>query len=139
MKTIYHRIEQHITSFKELSQRYPIHAVEFIEPIGRCNTLIQRMRNYGSGILPFLPNSPFNGTLRAYTGRIDRYIRDNGALTDSDKELISKNIIDIYPGINEREKHPRRGSWSIDSMRRTLIQYLGDAQTTQLIETLEEQ
>jgi CRISPR-associated protein (TIGR03986 family) len=136
---IIHRIEQHITSFKELSQRYPIHAVEFIEPIGRCNTLIQRMRNYGSGILPFLPNSPFNGTLRAYTGRIDRYIRDNGALTDSDKELISKNIIDIYPGINEREKHPRRGSWSIDSMRRTLIQYLGDAQTTQLIETLEEQ
>lgn len=136
---IIHRIEQHITSFKELSQRYPIHAVEFIEPIGRCNTLIQRIRNYGSGILPFLPNSPFNGTLRAYTGRIDRYIRDNGALTDSDKELISKNIIDIYPGINEREKHPRRGSWSIDSMRRTLIQYLGDAQTTQLIETLEEQ
>lgn len=136
---IIHRIEQHITSFKELSQRYPIHAVEFIEPIGRCNTLIQRMRNHGSGILPFLPNSPFNGTLRAYTGRIDRYIRDNGALTDSDKELISKNIIDIYPGINEREKHPRRGSWSIDSMRRTLIQYLGDAQTTQLIETLEEQ
>ena len=136
---IIHRIEQHITSFKELSQRYPIHAVEFIEPIGRCNTLIQRMRNYGSGILPFLPNRPFNGTLRAYTGRIDRYIRDNGALTDSDKELISKNIIDIYPGINEREKHPRRGSWSIDSMRRTLIQYLGDAQTTQLIETLEEQ
>lgn len=136
---IIHRIEQHITSFKELSQRYPIHAVEFIEPIGRCNTLIQRMRNYGSGILPFLPNSPFNGTLRAYTGRIDRYIRDDGALTDSDKELISKNIIDIYPGINEREKHPRRGSWSIDSMRRTLIQYLGDAQTTQLIETLEEQ
>lgn len=136
---IIHRIEQHITSFKELSQRYPIHAVEFIEPIGRCNTLIQRMRNYGSGILPFLPNSPFNGTLRAYTGRIDRYIRDNGALTDSDKELISKNIIDIYPGINEREKHPRRGSWSIDSMRKTLIQYLGDAQTTQLIETLEEQ
>jgi len=136
---IIHRIEQHMTSFKELSQRYPIHAVEFIEPIGRCNTLIQRIRNYGSGILPFLPNSPFNGTLRAYTGRIDRYIRDNGALTDSDKELISKNIIDIYPGINEREKHPRRGSWSIDSMRRTLIQYLGDAQTTQLIETLEEQ
>lgn len=136
---IIHRIEQHITSFKELSQRYPIHAVEFIEPIGRCNTLIQRIRNYGSGILPFLPNSPFNGTLRAYTGRIDRYIRDNGALTDSDKEIISKNIIDIYPGINEREKHPRRGSWSIDSMRRTLIQYLGDAQTTQLIETLEEQ
>lgn len=136
---IIHRIEQHMTSFKELSQRYPIHAVEFIEPIGRCNTLIQRIRNYGSGILPFLPNSPFNGTLRAYTGRIDRYIRDNGALTDSDKELISKNIIDIYPGINEREKHPRRGSWSIDSMRKTLIQYLGDAQTTQLIETLEEQ
>lgn len=136
---IIHRIEQHITSFKELSQRYPIHAVEFIEPIGRCNTLIQRMRNYGSGILPFLPNSPFNGTLRAYTGRIDRYIRDNGALTDSDKDLICNNIIDIYPGINEREKHPRRGSWSIDSMRRTLIQYLGDAQTTQLIETLEEQ
>lgn len=136
---IIHRIEQHMTSFKELSQRYPIHAVEFIEPICRCNTLIQRIRNYGSGILPFLPNSPFNGTLRAYTGRIDRYIRDNGALTDSDKELISKNIIDIYPGINEREKHPRRGSWSIDSMRRTLIQYLGDAQTTQLIETLEEQ
>lgn len=136
---IIHRIEQHITSFKELSQRYPIHAVEFIEPIGRCNTLIQRMRNYGSGILPFLPNSPFNGTLRAYTGRIDRYIRDNGALTDSDKELISKNIIDIYPGINEREKHPRRGSWSIDSMRRTLIQYLGDTRTTQLIDTLTQQ
>lgn len=136
---IIHRIEQHITSFKELSQRYPIHAVEFIEPIGRCNTLIQRIRNYGSGILPFLPNSPFNGTLRAYTGRIDRYIRDNGALTDSDKELISKNIIDIYPGINEREKHPRRGSWSIDSMRRTLIQYLGDTRTTQLIDTLTQQ
>lgn len=136
---IIHRIEQHMTSFKELSQRYPIHAVEFIEPIGRCNTLIQKIRNYGNGILPFLPNSPFNGTLRAYTGRIDRYIRDNGALTDSDKDLICNNIIDIYPGINEREKHPRRGSWSIDSMRRTLIQYLGDAQTTQLIETLEEQ
>lgn len=136
---IIHRIEQHMTSFKELSQRYPIHAVEFIEPIGRCNTLIQRIRNYGSGILPFLPNSPFNGTLRAYTGRIDRYIRDNGALTDSDKELISKNIIDIYPGINEREKHPRRGSWSIDSMRKTLIQYLGDTRTTQLIDTLTQQ
>lgn len=136
---IIHRIEQHITSFKELSQRYPIHAVEFIEPIGRCNTLIQRIRNYGSGILPFLPNSPFNGTLRAYTGRIDRYIRDNGALTDSDKDLISKNIIDIYPGISNREKHPKKGSWSTDSMRRTLIQYLGDAQTKQLIETLEEQ
>lgn len=136
---IIHKIEQHITSFKELSQRYPIHAVEFIEPIGKCNTLIQRIRNYGSGILPFLPNSPFNGTLRAYTGRIDRYIRDNGALTDSDKDLISKNIIDIYPGISNREKHPKKGSWSTDSMRRTLIQYLGDAQTKQLIETLEEQ
>lgn len=136
---IIHRIEQHMTSFKELSQRYPIHAVEFIEPIGRCNTLIQRIRNYGSGILPFLPNSPFNGTLRAYTGRIDRYIRDNGALTDSDKELISKNIIDIYPGINEREKHPRRGSWSTDNMRRNLIQYLGDTRTTQLIDTLTQQ
>lgn len=136
---IIHKIEQHITSFKELSQRYPIHAVEFIEPIGKCNTLIQRIRNYGSGILPFLPNSTFNGTLRAYTGRIDRYIRDNGALTDSDKDLISKNIIDIYPGISNREKHPKKGSWSTDSMRRTLIQYLGDAQTKQLIETLEEQ
>lgn len=136
---IIHKIEQHITSFKELSQRYPIHAVEFIEPIGKCNTLIQRIRNYGSGILPFLPNSPFNGTLRAYTGRIDRYIRDNGALTDSDKDLISKNIIDIYPGISNREKHPKKGSWSTDSMRRTLIQYLGDAQTKQLIETLEKQ
>lgn len=136
---IIHKIEQHITSFKELSQRYPIYAVEFIEPIGKCNTLIQRIRNYGSGILPFLPNSPFNGTLRAYTGRIDRYIRDNGALTDSDKDLISKNIIDIYPGISNREKHPKKGSWSTDSMRRTLIQYLGDAQTKQLIETLEEQ
>lgn len=136
---IIHRIEQHMTSFKELSQRYPIHTVEFIEPIGRCNTLIQKIRNYGNGILPFLPNSPFNGTLRAYTGRIDRYIRDNGALTDSDKDLICNNIIDIYPGINEREKHPRRGSWSIDSMRRTLIQYLGDTRTTQLIDTLTQQ
>lgn len=136
---IIHRIEQHMTSFKELSQRYPIHAVEFIEPIGRCNTLIQKIRNYGNGILPFLPNSPFNGTLRAYTGRIDRYIRDNCALTDSDKDLICNNIIDIYPGINEREKHPRRGSWSIDSMRRTLIQYLGDTRTTQLIDTLTQQ
>lgn len=136
---IIHRIEQHITSFKELSQRYPIHAVEFIEPIGRCNTLIQRIRNYGSGILPFLPNSPFNGTLRAYTGRIDRYIRDNGALTDSDKEIIYNNIIEIYPSINERERNPRRGSWSIDSMRRTLIQYLGDTRTTQLIDTLTQQ
>lgn len=133
------RMEQHITSFTELSQRYPNHAIEFMELISRCNTLTQKIRNYGNGILPFLPNSPFNGTLRAYTGRIDRYIRDNGALTDSDKDLICNNIIDIYPGINEREKHPRRGSWSIDSMRRTLIQYLGDAQTTQLIETLEEQ
>lgn len=133
------RMEQHITSFTELSQRYPNHAIEFMELISRCNTLIQKIRNYGNGILPFLPNSPFNGTLRAYTGRIDRYIRDNGALTDSDKDLICNNIIDIFPGINEREKHPRRGSWSIDSMRRTLIQYLGDAQTTQLIETLEEQ
>ena len=133
------RIEQRKNSFKELSQRYPIHATEFIEPIDRCNTLIQRIRNYGHGILPFLPNSPFNGTLRAYTGRIDRYIRDNGALTDSDKELISKNIIDIYPGINEREKHPRRGSWSTDNMRRNLIQYLGDTRTTQLIDTLTQQ
>lgn len=133
------RIEQHINSFTELSQRYPNHAIEFMELIGRCNTLIQRIRNYGNGILPFLPISPFKGTLKAYTGKIDRYIRDNGALTDSDKDLICNNIIDIYPGINEREKHPRRGSWSIDSMRRTLIQYLGDAQTTQLIETLEEQ
>lgn len=133
---IIHRIEQHMTSFKELSQRYPIHAVEFIEPIGRCNTLIQRIRNYGSGILPFLPNSPFNGTLRAYTGRIDRYIRDNGALTDSDKEIIYNNIIEIYPSINERERNPRRGSWSTDNMRRNLIQYLGDTRTTQLINTL---
>lgn len=133
------RIEQHMTSFKELSQRYPIHATEFIEPIDRCNTLIQRIRNYGHGILPFLPNSPFNGTLRAYTGRIDRYIRDNGALTDSDKEIIYNNIIEIYPSINERERNPRRGSWSIDSMRRTLIQYLGDTRTTQLIDTLTQQ
>lgn len=133
------RMEQHITSFTELSQRYPNHAIEFMELISRCNTLIQKILNYGSGILPFLPNSPFNGTLRAYTGRIDRYIRDNGALTDSDKDLISKNIIDIYPGISNREKHPKKGSWSTDSMRRTLIQYLGDAQTKQLIETLEEQ
>lgn len=133
---IIHRIEQHMTSFKELSQRYPIHAVEFIEPIGRCNTLIQRIRNYGSGILPFLPNSPFNGTLRAYTGRIDRYIRENGALTDSDKEIIYNNIIEIYPSINERERNPRRGSWSTDNMRRNLIQYLGDTRTTQLINTL---
>ena len=136
---IIHRIEQHINSFKELSQRYPIHATEFIEPIDRCNTLIQRIRNYGNGILPFLPNSPFNGTLRAYTGRIDRYIRDNGALTDSDKEIIYNNIIEIYPSINERERNPRRGSWSIDSMRRTLIQYLGDTRTTQLIDTLTQQ
>ena len=133
------RIEQRINSFKELSQRYPIHATEFIEPIDRCNTLIQRIRNYGHGILPFLPNSPFNGTLRAYTGRIDRYIRDNGALTDSDKEIIYNNIIEIYPSINERERNPRRGSWSIDSMRRTLIQYLGDTRTTQLIDTLTQQ
>lgn len=136
---IIHRIEQHINSFKELSQRYPIHATEFIEPIDRCNTLIQRIRNYGNGILPFLPNSPFNGTLRAYTGRIDRYIRDNGALTNSDKEIIYNNIIEIYPSINERERNPRRGSWSIDSMRRTLIQYLGDTRTTQLIDTLTQQ
>lgn len=133
------RIEQRINSFKELSQRYPIHATEFIEPIDRCNTMIQRIRNYGHGILPFLPNSPFNGTLRAYTGRIDRYIRDNGALTDSDKEIIYNNIIEIYPSINERERNPRRGSWSIDSMRRTLIQYLGDTRTTQLIDTLTQQ
>lgn len=133
------RIEQRINSFKELSQRYPIHATEFIEPIDKCNTLIQRIRNYGHGILPFLPNSPFNGTLRAYTGRIDRYIRDNGALTDSDKEIIYNNIIEIYPSINERERNPRRGSWSIDSMRRTLIQYLGDTRTTQLIDTLTQQ
>lgn len=133
------RIEQRKNSFKELSQRYPIHATEFIEPIDRCNTLIQRIRNYGHGILPFLPNSPFNGTLRAYTGRIDRYIRDNGALTDSDKEIIYNNIIEIYPSINERERNPRRGSWSIDSMRRTLIQYLGDTRTTQLIDTLTQQ
>lgn len=136
---IIHRIEQHMTSFKELSQRYPIHAVEFIEPIGRCNTLIQKIRNYGNGILPFLPNSPFNGTLRAYTGRIDRYIRDNGALTDSDKEIIYNNIIEIYPSINERERNPRRGSWSTDNMRRNLIQYLGDTRTTQLIDTLTQQ
>lgn len=133
------RIEQRINSFKELSQRYPIHATEFIEPIDKCNTLIQRIRNYGHGILPFLPNSPFNGTLRAYTGRIDRYIRDNGALTDSDKEIIYNNIIEIYPSINERERNPRRGSWSIDSMRRTLIQYLWDTRTTQLIDTLTQQ
>lgn len=136
---IIHRIEQHINSFKELSQRYPIHATEFIEPIDRCNTLIQRIRNYGNGILPFLPNSPFNGTLRAYTGRIDRYIRDNGALTDSDKEIIYNNIIEIYPSINERERNPRRGSWSTDNMRRNLIQYLGDTRTTQLINTLTQQ
>lgn len=133
------RIEQRINSFKELSQRYPIHATEFIEPIDRCNTLIQRIRNYGHGILPFLPNSPFNGTLRAYTGRIDRYIRDNGALTDSDKEIIYNNIIEIYPSINERERNPRRGSWSTDNMRRNLIQYLGDTRTTQLIDTLTQQ
>lgn len=133
------RIEQHINSFKELSQRYPIHATEFIEPIDRCNTLIQRIRNYGHGILPFLPNSPFNGTLRAYTGRIDRYIRDNGVLTDSDKEIIYNNIIEIYPSINERERNPRRGSWSTDNMRRNLIQYLGDTRTTQLIDTLTQQ
>lgn len=136
---IIHRIEQHITSFKELSQRYPIHAVEFIEPIGRCNTLIQRLRNYGNGILPFLPNSPFKGTLNAYTGRIDRYIRDNGALTDSDKALISKNIIEIYPSINEREKHPRRGCWSTNNMNNALIGYLGDTWTKQLIDTLTQQ
>lgn len=133
------RIEQRINSFKELSQRYPIHATEFIEPIDRCNTLIQRIRNYGHGILTFLPNSPFNGTLRAYTGRIDRYIRDNGALTDSDKEIIYNNIIEIYPSINERERNPRRGSWSTDNMRRNLIQYLGDTRTTQLIDTLTQQ
>ena len=133
---IIHRIEQHITSFKELSQRYPFHAVEFIEPISRCNTLIQRIRNYGSGILPFLPNSPFNGTLRAYTGRIDRYIREYRVLTDHDKDLICNNIIEIYPSINAREKHPQRGSWSIDSMNIALIRYLGDIRTSQLIDTL---
>lgn len=133
------RMEQHITSFTELSQRYPNHAIEFMEFISRCNTLIQKIRNYGNGILPFLPNSPFNGTLRAYTGRIDRYIRDNGALTDSDKEIIYNNIIEIYPSINERERNPRRGSWSTDNMRRNLIQYLGDTRTTQLIDTLTQQ
>lgn len=133
------RIEQHINSFTELSQRYPNHAIEFMELIGRCNTLIQRIRNYGNGILPFLPISPFKGTLKAYTGKIDRYIRDNGALTDSDKEIIYNNIIEIYPSINERERNPRRGSWSTDNMRRNLIQYLGDTRTTQLIDTLTQQ
>lgn len=133
------RIEQHITSFTELSQRYPNHAIEFMELIGRCNTLIQKIRNYGHGILPFLPNSPFKGTLNAYTGRIDRYIRDNGALTDSDKALISKNIIEIYPSINEREKHPKRGCWSTNNMNNALIGYLGDTWTTQLIDTLTQQ
>ena len=132
-------MEQHITSFTELSQRYPNHAIEFMELISRCNTLIQKIRNYGNGILPFLPNSPFKGTLNAYIGRIDRYIRDNGALTDSDKALISKNIIEIYPSINEREKHPRRGCWSTNNMNNALIGYLGDTWTKQLIDTLTQQ
>lgn len=130
------RIEQHINSFTELSQRYTNHAIEFMELIGRCNTLIQRIRNYGNGILPFLPISPFKGTLKAYTGKIDKYLREYRVLTDHDKDLIYNNIIEIYPSINAREKHPKRGSWSIDSMNNTLIRYLGDTRTTQLIDTL---
>ena len=114
------RIEQHINSKIELSQRYPNHAIEFMELIGRCNTLIQRIRNYGNGILPFLPISPFKGTLKAYTGKIDKYLREYRVLTDHDKDLIYNNIIEIYPSINAREKHPKRGSWSIDSMNNTL-------------------
>lgn len=133
------RIEQHINSFTELSQRYPNHAIEFMELIGRCNTLIQRIRNYGNGILPFLPISPFKGTLKAYTGKIDKYLREYRVLTDHDKDLIYNNIIEIYPSINAREKHPKRGSWSIDSMNNTLIRYLGDTRTTQLIDTLTQQ
>lgn len=133
------RIEQHINSFTELSQRYPNHAIEFIELIGRCNTLIQRIRNYGNSILPFLPISPFKGTLKAYTGKIDKYLREYRVLTDHDKDLIYNNIIEIYPSINAREKHPKRGSWSIDSMNNTLIRYLGDTRTTQLIDTLTQQ
>ena len=133
------RIEQHINSFTELSQRYPNHAIEFMELIGRCNTLIQRIRNYGNGILPFLSISPFKGTLKAYTGKIDKYLREYRVLTDHDKDLIYNNIIEIYPSINAREKHPKRGSWSIDSMNNTLIRYLGDTRTTQLIDTLTQQ
>lgn len=133
------RIEQHINSFTELSQRYPNHAIEFMELIGRCNTLIQRIRNYGNGILPFLSISPFKGTLKAYTGKIDKYLREYRVLTDNDKDLIYNNIIEIYPSINAREKHPKRGSWSIDSMNNTLIRYLGDTRTTQLIDTLTQQ
>lgn len=133
------RMEQHITSFTELSQKYPNHAIEFMELIGRCNTLIQRIRNYGNGILPFLPISPFKGTLKAYTGKIDKYLREYRVLTDHDKDLIYNNIIEIYPSINAREKHPKRGSWSTDSMNNTLIRYLGDTRTTQLIDTLTQQ
>lgn len=133
------RIEQHINSFTELSQRYPNHAIEFMELIGRCNTLIQRILNYGNGILPFLPISPFKGTLKAYTGKIDKYLREYRVLTDHDKDLIYNNIIEIYPSINAREKHPKRGCWSIDSMNNTLIRYLGDTRTTQLIDTLTQQ
>lgn len=133
------RIEQHINSFTELSQRYPNHAIEFMELIGRCNTLIQRIRNYGNGILPFLSISPFKGTLKAYTGKIDKYLREYRVLTDNDKDLIYNNIIELYPSINAREKHPKRGSWSIDSMNNTLIRYLGDTRTTQLIDTLTQQ
>lgn len=136
---IINRIEQHINSFTELSQRYPNHAIEFMELIGRCNTLIQRIRNYGNGILPFLSISPFKGTLKAYTGKIDKYLREYRVLTDHDKDLIYNNIIEIYPSINAREKHPKRGSWSIDSMNNTLIRYLGDTRTTQLIDTLTQQ
>ena len=132
-------IEQHKNSFTELSRRYPNHNMDFFEYFTRCDTLIKKIRDYGCGILPSLPNDSFNGTFKAYTGRIDRFIRDNGPLNDSDKDIICSNIIALYPSISEREKRPNRGSWSIDSIRNTLTKYLGDTMTKQLLDTLTQQ
>lgn len=132
-------IEQHKNSFTELSRRYPNHNMDFFEYFTRCDTLIKKIHDYGCGILPSLPNGSFNGTFKAYTGRIDRFIRDNGPLTDSDKDIICSNIIALYPSISEREKRPNRGSWSIDSIRNTLTKYLGDTMTKQLLDTLTQQ
>lgn len=92
--------------------------------IAECESLIQKIRNFGKGISTSLPERLI-GKVTAYVGRVNRYRKENGDLTAKDKDDIIKNISSLYPGLPSKERDPRRGNWSAGRIRHGFLDILG--------------
>lgn len=111
-------------TFSSLSDVKPSDYEMIQKNIAECESLKLKMQNFGKGISASLPERLI-GTVAAYVGRVNRYMKENGELTDMDRDDIIKNISSLYPGLPSKERDPRRGRWSANQIRLGLLGILG--------------